>query len=210
METEFYLTLILGQRTFEHIYSEVPPHYKVNGYNFYEGVRQYHSHLQQRVNQSSLEIRKVMTAILLDTAIKLSLIEQKKKNIEQVILDIENSQHDLANETPGVKQNVLDRENLDQLLLKEMRDKSQVFANQSWTMILFEEVLDDKGNTLLLKDLIIQVYKDYLSLVHIDLEDDQLAERSNELLDHIHIEIQSSLDQASRRMSHVSVKLSRA
>ena len=180
METEFYLTLISGQRTFERIYSEIPPHNKVNGYNFYEGIRQYHSHLQQRLNQSSLEIRKVMTHILLDTAIKLSFIEsieteQEKKSTEQDTSGTDNSNQ----------------------LLEVMGYKNQVFANQSWTMILFEEVSDNKGDTLLLKDLIMQIC-DCEDLSPDDLT--ELAEISSQLLDHIHTKIQPSLGQASRQV----------
>ena len=126
--------------------------------------------------------------MLLDTAIKLSLIEsieteQENKSIGQDTSDIENSE---------------DIDSLNQLL-EVMGYRNQVFANQSWTMILFEEVSDNKGNTLLLKDLIMraytkQIYKDHLSLRKDDLT---AAERFNDLLDHVYTEIQSSLNQAS-------------
>ena len=185
METEFYLTLILGRRTFKRIYSEIPSHYKVNGHNFYEGVKQYHDRLQQSLDQSSLEIKQVMTIILLDTAIKLSLIEQREENIKQSILDAENPDQHLLEKMQQV-----------------MRDKSQIFANQSWAMILFEEVGDHRGNTLLLKDLIMKIYKDHLSLGDIDPEDDLISfsEKAQEFLDHIHTEIQPSLHQVSQRV----------
>ncbi len=180
MKTEFYLTLLSGQKTFHRILSEVQHS------RFYHGIRQYHNHLQQSLNESSLATRQVIMATIIATARQLSLIEEKQKNVEEAITEVESinsfedpediqnnlisilitSSLDASEDNNNPHLKIDTPEDLRKALL-EIKDswmifKSQLLKDQPGAMILFEDVEDQNGNHLLLKDFIVARYNHYL------------------------------------------------
>ena len=187
METEFYLTLILGQQRFEHIYSVILDS------KFYEGVLQYHNRLQQNLNQSSHETRQMMMTTLLTTAVELFFIEKKEQSIEREKQVIERT---VLGVEDDMDSSLLERMQVQSQQLMEARN--QIFINQPWTMILFEQVSDQP----VLKDLIIIAYQKHSSTGDIYLASNsmEVVENTKELLDHIYEEIQPVLTKSSEQM----------
>ena len=129
----------------------------------------------------------MMAAILMATAKEFSLIEQREEKIKEAISKAENE---------DTLQSLLEQRK--QLL----QAKNQIFANQPWTMILFEEIEDHRGNLLLLKDLLITTYRNHSSLIDSQLDGDSIEITSNaeQLSDHIYTEIQSPITQAATQL----------
>ena len=207
METEFSLVLISGHTSFERISSEItqPYFYRIGRGIYtspYRGVRRYHNHLQQALNQSSSsDVRKRMTAILMATAIEFFLIEKREEKIKEEISKMEEKISKAEEETSKAE-----NEATLQSLLKQreqlLQAKNQTFANQPWTMILFEEIEDHKENLLPLKEILMTIYRNHSSLIESQLNGDsiEIASNAEQLSDHIYTDLQPPIIQAATQL----------
>ena len=222
MKTEFYLALMSGQRTFHRVFSEI------QNSNFYRGVRQYHSYLQQHLNENLLTVRQDIVFTLIATAVMFSSIEEKQKSVENAIPEVRNiddfedptaiQNHLISslmtlsfraseeNDDPSLRMDTQEDflEELLEIRASLMRSKSQFFEDQPWAMILFEEIEGQNG--LLLKDFIVARYHHYLQTRDVYLADHSFDYISQEIrnieaiLDDLYNDIQPVVDQISNRV----------
>ena len=216
MQTEFYLAVMAGQKSFSLVSSAIEHS------NFYTELRKYHADLQSQLNENQTALQRMMILALIAISKELDLIEFHQKNIADAILalkssegsnDLRDIQNQLISDLINLSFSNAEEENNPHLrittqedLYEELRHltelqlqaKDRLFTDQPWAMILFEEVVWE-GQRLNIRSHLKNLLQARDRDIYLGNDLSVKEEAADELWDQINREIQPLLMEASRQ-----------
>ena len=224
METEFYLSLLLGskslQKTKDHIQRDNILTRSLQQQDFYSGARDFHTHLAQMLKKDHTDFVNIMIGILTKISIEYNLLEEKQEMIVQAILDASRAKHlndpEIQNnkfitDLIEIKEEEFNTTEDVRLALLELMGlsfyaKDQLFNEAPWAMIIFEDIAHDSSNHYApLKDYLASLYQGHFEQFspHTSLQDLSV---SNFSVEEIIERIRNLNGQAKHKVKEASMK----